>query len=393
MKIIAVALLTCSVFTTLAAAERNAYLIASEPYDDSSFGFPTLLYRVEDHRLVKVRTVTTQQQNTIFVDVYPDKGYALVGSDRRPGLGSLLLDVINMNSVSKQKSYDIDICENCAYISGHMHGKHDAPVYIFRGYNEHSQYRGVDLTTGQILSDFDWTDEAGAYRTGTGSPFTDRSKSFRRVAHDSDWLIYGESESPRRYSMGWEQPQGYGWVAGSIITALLVNNDDIRLVLVYRHDNWKAELRGLGLHLFDKAAGKWFKPDIPSGMESFRAFRHWLVWEDVKPYEPGALDLERLEQQCFPPFLSAAINLSLVREIAPTGSLRFYNARAKELIVHDTSEPNSEVLYVDEDDVAWFRVSDELRRARIENGKLGPATVVVKAPELWAVHWLFFGEE
>ena len=393
MRIVCLALLACSAFATVAAGERSVYLIASEPFDDSFSGFPTLLYRVEENRLVKVRTVTTQQQNTMFVDVYPDKGYALVGSDRTRRLGSLLLDVIDMNSVSTQKSYDIDICKDCAYISSYMQGKHERQVYIFHGYSDGPRHQGVDLRTGQVLTGFNWLSEVNAYRTGPGSPFADRSKTFSRVAHEGDWLIYGQGENPRRYSMGWEQPKEYGWAAGSTITDVVVNNDDIRLIFVYRHDNWKAELRGLGLHVFDKAAGKWFRPDIPPGMGSFRAFRHWLVWEDLKPYEPGALDLELLEQQRFPPFLSAAVNLSMVREIAPTGSLRFYNARAKELIVHDTGEPNSEVLHVDDDDVAWYRVSNELRRAQIGNGKLGPAEVVVKAPELWAVHWLFFGKE
>ena len=110
-------------------------------------------------------------------------------------------------------------------------------------------------------------------------------------------------------------------------------------------------------------------------------------------YAPGSLNLARLELQQFPPFLSAAVNLSQVREIAPTGRLLLCDARAKALIIHDTGEPNSEVLYVDEDDVAWYRVSDELRRAPIEDGKLGPEEVVAKAPELLAVHWLFFGRE
>ena len=50
-------------------------------------------------------------------------------------------------------------------------------------------------------------------------------------------------------------------------------------------------------------------------------------------------------------------------------------------------------LHVDGADVAWYRVRDELRKAKIENGKLGAETVVVKGPEMWAVHWLFFGKE
>ena len=387
-----VALLACLAAASVWAEDRNIYLIASEPYDNSSYGFPTLLYRVEGRRLVKVRTITTHKQNTRFVDVYPARGVALVGSDRTIDRGSLLLDVIDMSSVSTQKSYDIDICDACTYISSHMQDRHDAQAYFFIGYNEGHIYKGVDLRTGRMLKGFDWLDEANAYRTGTGSSFVDGLRSFSRVMHGSEVVIYG-GESLRHYELGWRLPEGFGWELGSTITAVLVNNDDIRVISVYRHSEWNGELRGLGLHVFDKAAAEWSKLDVHSGAGSFRAFGHWLVREEIQSYKPGALDLKRLEWQCFPPFLSAAVNLSMVRGIAPSGRLFFYNALTNASVEHDTGEPNSEVLYVDEYDVAWFRVGDELRRAPIEDGMLGPTEILVKAPELWPVHWLFFGKD
>ena len=292
-----------------------------------------------------------------------------------------------------QKSYDIDLCDGCAYISSHLQDHRDKQVYFIVGYNDDRRYGGVDLKAGGVLSGFDWTDVAGAYRTGTGSLFVDRLKHFSGVVHDGDRLIYGEGPRPTRHALGWQEPKEYGWESGSTITDLLVNNDQVRLIHVHRHSKTHRELPGLGLHVFDKAAGDWSKLDMPGGYGSFRAFGHWLVSEEIRRYEPDLLDLKRLEQQRFPPFLSAAVNLSLVREIAPTGRLRLYNARTRELIVHDTGEPNSEVLYVDEGDIAWYRVSDELRRAPIQDGKLGEPELVAKAPELWAVHWLFFGKE
>ena len=115
--------------------------------------------------------------------------------------------------------------------------------------------------------------------------------------------------------------------------------------------------------------------------------------EDIQSYEPGALDLERLKRHHFPPFLSAAERFSSSEETRQRVRLYIYNARTRELIVHETGEPDTEALYVDEDDAAWYRVSDELRRAPIREGRLGPEEVVAKAPELWAVHWLFFGSE
>ena len=302
-----VALLACLAAANLSAGDQSIYLIASEPYLDRLESFPTLLFRVENGDLIKVRTVTTQEQDTRFVDVYPGRGYALVGSDRRRWPGSLLLlDVIDMNSVSVQKSYEIDLCDDCSFLSSHMQDGPDGPVYFFYGYNDGSDiYKGVDLTTGRMSNDFDVDDEANAYRTGKGSSFVDR-------------------------------------------------------------------LRGL--------------------TGAFRGYGHWLAREDIQSYKPGVVDLERLKRHRFAPFSSAAERFE-DDQAAPSGRFRLYNARTKELIEHDTGEPDTEVLYVDEDRFAYFRVSDELRRARIGDGKLGPEEVLAKAPELWAVHWLFFGRE
>ena len=393
MRIALFALLAGLTIPAVGSEEPSVYLIAGEPHINRLEGFPTVLYRVEDGELIKVRTVTTQQQDAEFVDVIPGRGYVLVGSDRGQDQGSLL-DVIDMRSVSTQKSFDIDICDGCSFRrSGHMHEGRDAPVYFFSGYgNSRSQYTGVDLTTGRMMSDFEPIDRANAYRTGTGSSYVDRLRGYSRIMHDGELFIYGRGESPRRYELGWRLPEGFDWEPGATGTTVIVNNDDMRLITVRRRGEWTGEVRGLGFHVFDKAAGEWSRLEIPRSSGSFRAFGHWLMREDIQSYEPGALDLERLKRHHFPPFLSAAERFEFGR-YAPSGRLYVYNARTGKLIVHDTGEPDTEALYVDEDDVAWYRVSDELRRAPIQEGKFGPEEVVAKAPELWAVHWLFFGRE
>ena len=387
------ALAACLASAAVWAEERNVYLIASEPIENVLQGFPTLLYRVEGGGLVKVRTVNTQRQKTEFVDVYPELGYAFVGSYLY-GVGeSLLLDVIDMDSVSTQRSYEIDVCGGCSFVGSYMQARRGALAYIFCGcaYTKGCSYKGVDLKSGRIVSGFEWIDEANAYRVGTGSSFVDRRKGFWAVMHGSEVLEYGDG-SVRRHELGWSLPEGMVWEPGSTFTDLKVNNDDMRLVLVRRNGEWKGKLQGLGLYVFDKAAGEWSSLDIPVGMGSFRAFGHWLAREDIQTSRSRALDLEPLKAHWFPPFLSAAERFEM-RRYAPTGRLFFYNVRTRELIVHETGEPDTEVLYVDGNDMAWYRVSDELRRAPILGERLGPPEVVARGPELWAVHWLFFGRE
>lgn len=385
--------MACLACPAVWAEERSVFLIASEPYLGRMDTFPTVLYRVEGDALVKVRTVTTQRQDTEFVDVFPSRGLALIGSDRGNGRGSILLDVIDMNAVSAQKSYDIDLCDDCGLVSRNLQYGHDSKLYFLEGYKyKHGgMYTGMNLLTGQKSNRVDRIDEANAYRIGTGSSFVDRMSRFVGVIDGSELLIFG-GESPQRRGLGWQLPEEYGWEFGSIFTDVLVNNEDVRLISVYRDSDWEGEVSGLGLHVFDKAASEWFQLDAPVGMGSFRAFGHWLVREDIQDYRPGVLDLERYRWHQFPPFLSVAERFES-RRFAPTGRLYFYNALTRESIIHVTGEPDTEILFIDDQDVAWYRVSDELRRAPILHGRLGPPELVAAAPELWAVHWLFFGKE
>ena len=167
-------------------------------------------------------------------------------------------------------------------------------------------------------------------------------------------------------------------------------------------------------YVYEKASGEWSELTLPgSGVPMvelryhvsnldmsglyfpMRAFREWLAAEEIDKinvYEPRTFDLEGLAEQRFGSFRSAA-ERSKNRKAALSGRFRLFNARTKDLIVHDTGEPNSEVLYVDEEARVYYRVSDELRRARIQDGRLEKSMVLVKVPELWAVHWLFVGHE
>ena len=389
------ALAACLVSAATWSAERNVYLIASEPTADFLGGFPTLLYRVEEGGLVKIRTVTTQRQDTKFVEVYPELGYALVGSELSKEGGSYLLDVISMGSVSRQTSYEIDVCAGCSLTSTYIQDRPGALVYVFGGYIREGPYldtyQGVDLNSGRMMSGFEWIDEVNAYRNGTGSYFADYPYAFGAVVHGNEVLEYGR-ESVRRHELDWRLPEVHDLEPESTVMDVLVNNGGMRLVRLYPRE-WKGKVPGMGLYMFDKAVGEWSRPSMPtSGYGAFRAFGHWLAMAEFQDHAPGSLDLERLSGQWFPPFPSAAERFEM-KGYAPSGRLFFYNARTKALIAHDTGEPNSEVLHVDGDDVAWYRVSDELLRAPILDDRLGAPEVVARGPELWPVHWLFFGKE
>ena len=372
----------------LAAGEENLYLIASEPFDAPLATFPTLFYRLDGGQLTKIRTVTTQRQDTMFARVYHDKGYAVVASDGA-AKGSFLLNVIDLESVSAQTSYDIDTCEGCFYIESYLLSRNDSLIYVILGRDRDRVYRGVNLRTGAMSSDFDDRDEVHAYSGSHGNGFVDHGggiilRNIMGVGKDA--VIY-EWGNARR--LGWTLPDGLELRKDGSYAVQYMNNDHLRVTSIGGHPR---DSRSRLFYVYAKAGDAWSKLKLSGGLFSLRAYRHWLIAEEIYRGIPGSPELERLEVQHFPPFLSAADRLR-ARDIAPSGRFYLYNARTQALIIHDTGEPNSEVLYVDEDDAVYYRVSDELRRAQIEDGELARPSVLVKSPVLWAVHWLFLGKE
>ena len=385
-------LLALSASVGLAAGERNLYLIASEPSAAFSSTFPTLLYRLDGDRLTKVRTVTTQRQDTMFVRVYHDKGYAVVAS-KGVKVGSFLLDVIDLESVSTQASYDIDVCE-CSYIHSYLLSRNDSLIYVFHGYgNSIEAYQGVDLRTGEMSRDYTDLDQANQYSgaNGNGSVDMGGGVSVRGVSRNGSEAVLQERETMHR--LGWDLPEELELEERKVWAMQWVNTDYMRVISTHSYipgyDRDESKER---IYVFDKAVGAWSNFMFESGRFPFRSHRRWLVSEQVFGDGPEDLEFKRLDEQRFPPFLSAGQRFRF-RERMPTGQFILYNSRTQELIAHDTGEPNSEVLYVDEDDRVYYRVSDELRLAQIENGELARPRVLVKSPVLWAVHWLFLGQE
>ena len=377
----------------LAAGDRGVYVIASEPCSICLPRFPTLLFRVDGENLSKIRTVTTQSQGTIFIHAFHDKGYVFVGSEGALK-GSFLLDVIDLEAVSTQESYDINMCEDCSFIStNHLQIREGSLIYLVRGAREdQDRYRGVNLKTGRISTDFGVGDEGRAYLVGPGSPFVDTNHSPLNVFDDAREALNNVYDKKSR--LGWKAPGELELALGKVAAWQLVNNDQMRTISAREFLDGESRSRKVGYFVFDKAAGSWSRLELPKGYFPLRAHRHWLVTEEFDPEPSIELNFVELAAQFYAPFPSTASRFSMrFGGSVPTGLFRFYNLYTKEMIIHDTDEPYSEVLYVDENDMVYYRVSDELRLAQIEGGKLVHSRVLVKSPEMWAVHWLFLGRE
>ena len=440
---VAPGLLLVQAFLAIAcfADDERMYVITSEPNPNRAYNrAPAVLYRVEGEELEKVRTITTALQDTLFVQPYPDQGYVFVGSEgARPG--AFLLDVLDLRSLGVERTLDLDGCwgcnaanhrsgcMGCCYATSQLFNQGGRLIYIVQTGTWYSEELdcacrdlGVDVVTGEAVADVSTASLGLSYEYGAPGGLVDGGDFGIPIYADGRQAIVRGKTDARAHRLGWEIPDDMRLGPGPKYPAdrafgdwarLMINNDQMRVLHMLRggEPSPGADADKRRFHVFDKASWEWRKLELRgSGVPMhaqrghvhtldtrgfylpMRAFREWLAAEEVYRYEPEALDMERLAEHRFAPFSSAAERFE-DDQAAPSGRFRLYNVRSKELIVHDTGEPDSEVLYVDEDRFAYFRVSDELRRARIGDGKLGPEEVLVKAPELWAVHWLFFGRE
>lgn len=413
------------------AGEEQMYVIAGEPNPNKYMNdAPAVLYRVARDRLEKVRTITTTRQDTLFVHPYPDQGYVFVGSvGARPG--AFLLDVLDLRSMGVERTLELDGCwgcnasnyrkgcVGCRYATSQLLNRDGRLIYriqpgTWQGEQLDCACRelGVDVDTGEAVAGLGTGALRFAYEYGSPGGMVDGG--------DFGAEVYAEGRRAMAWGKGDVQGHDLGWELPADLTLgsdrqgdsarLMVNNDHMRVIGREAFDQSDRRPAAMMLYVFDKASEEWSTLELPgSGVPvgarrsyvatldtsgtyfPMRAFREWLAAEEVYAYEPGALEMERPVEQDGP-FRSAAERFEDYKA-APSGRFRLYNVRTKELIVHDTGEPDSEVLYVDEQDIAWFRVSDELRRASILEDRLGPPEVVVTATELWAVHWLFFGRQ
>ena len=433
MRIGPALLLLQAIFATASVAgEERMYVIASEPFPNRYMNdAPAILYRVDLGRLEKIRTITTARQDTLFVQPYPDQGYVFVGSVGARA-GAFLLDVVDLRTVGVERTLDLDGCwgcnarnhrngcMGCRYATSQLLNREGQLIYMIQPgiwYGEQldcsCRNLGVDVVTGEAASGLGTGALRFAYEAGSSGGLVDGGDFGADIyAEENRAIAWGRGEAEAE-DLGWELPPDLilGSDSWGDSARLIVNNDQMRVVVRVPFNRPDTLAAATMFYVFDKATAEWATLELPgSGVPKgaqthyvetldtsgtyfpMRAIREWLAAEEIYRYEPGAMDMERLAKHQFGPFSSVAERIGDY-EAAPTGRFHLYNVRTKDLIVHDTREPDSEVLYVDEDDFAWFRVSDELRRARIEDGKLGRPEVVVKTPEMWAVHWLFFGRE
>ena len=372
--------------------DPQLYAIAGLPLFDSGELFPVVLYRVEDGSLTKVRTVATRHQGSWFVKAYLEKGFVFVVSDGAVA-GSYLVDILDLADMSRELSKDFDVCADCVLVEAWLLQRRGRLVFHLGGRGEGRIRRnlGLDLASGEFVDDIDRSDVTYVYHTGWPPGGVEDKSVFVRG-------IYLRPDNPTQpyvkrgadtYDLDWVLPGWFSMGEGEWLTQT-ANTDQMR-VLFKAGGNTSQEL------VLDKVSQRWSNVPLsrfPPGRP--RVFGRWLVQETTRQGNAQSFVDGPLGTNVSEPFLSVAHRLAFGyahTDRMPMGTLLFYDTRTGNLVEEVTDEPDSEILLIDDGDVAYFRVGDELRSARLGDRALTEKRLVAQGPELWNVHWLVRGYE
>ena len=378
--ILSVALVCSTFLTDFAVASGKIYLIAGNPAHSLTWSFPVLLYSLEGSVVRKLRTIATQKQNAFFVRPYQAKGFVLVGSEATPT--SFLIDRIDLSSIEKEQSYEFSICKSCSYVRSNLVELGDENVLMHvSGTSKNGVFRadiaGLNIGNGSVV-EMSYDNQNSVYSFGASGGYEDSGDRLASIYADGRNAAWGYNQ---KLDLGWKLPEGFNPAETERIFQS-VNNDSIRIVtssgLVDREHGKQT------YYINDKKHNQWSSVTLDGNGLRVRGFKHWLATE-----ETYSSSTEFISKDSSGLFLTASERFAYKRD-SPTGRLYLYNGIASRLIVYDTNEPDSEVLFVDGDEV-YFRVADEIRVGHLRLDHIDNIRTLVKSPLILAVHWLVKG--
>jgi len=386
-------------------AAEGLYAIAGVPLSSMGESSPVVLYRVENGGLTKMRTIATLGQSAHVVRSYPEKGFVFVVSDGAFD-NSFLVDIIELADMSWERSVDFDFggCASCVYLKARLLERDGHLLFYLQAGGDGpkgahvSQSVGLDMHSGEFVHDIDRADVTYLQHSGGQAGGVDGSDvvfsiGVRERRPEQPYVTL-DSDA---FDLGWRLPRWFSLPEGGWLVQV-ANNDDARVLRTVAPAGGTSEWLVL-----NKSAGRWHSfplSTFPAGGDA-RLHGRWLIREDVhEGYDHaawrGGRGVHSTPDRAWPaekrrgedPYWSAEVRAG-VRRRTPTGVLQFYDTRTGNLAVKNTGHLDSETLMIDEHDVVYFRVGDELRRAAIRDGTLANEETISNAPELLAVHWLF----
>ena len=370
--------------TLLVASISNAsdeiYLFAGNPAHRLTHSSPVVVYVLKDNAIQKVRTITTQKQNALFVRPYHEKGFVLIGSEATPN--TFLLDKVTLDSIEEEQSFELDTCSGCIFFQSNLVDLEGDDLYM------HVTAEAVnDVITFHVAAlDVENGAPANLGLNHLDSVFTFGSSGGNVDGGDRLSSIYS---SGREAAWGYRQKFKLGWVLPDTFHPLetdtifqLVNNRLVRAITSSALIDLASDDMHTTLYIQNKQNDKWSSLVLDGNALRVRGFGRWVVTEEAylsgasSISNPANLELFLTAQQRF--------EYSGVRQ---TGRLYLFDGMNSQLVYYETGNADSEVLLVDDTDV-YLRVGDEIKVGEIRSGELKDVRTLAKSPLVFAVHWL-----
>jgi hypothetical protein len=154
--------------------------------------------------------------------------------------------------------------------------------------------------------------------------------------------------------------------------------------------------------VLNKQTHRWRTLDLPTAASTktglpVRVFGNWLVTTEMTwrpPAEPMATATRGIANQQKTPMYSGPPNLHAAydrrfRNIEIPGKLAIWNlADDRKLTLH-TGQEDSEILAIAKGGEMLYRIDDAIYSAKVEGNRIGQTSLVVKAPAVANIHWVF----
>ena len=283
-----------------------------------------------------------------------------------------------------------------------------------------SSFLGVNLARQRVIENLDYGALRDAYTYGASGGLAEGEDYVYPVHEANGEAVAYFGNAP--YPLGWRLPHPLRSNAASgdpsqdshgkedaerlpppPVTVQTAHNDQLRALADVAWGMGPTSARAF--HVFDKSSRSWARIVLRGEVFQMRAYEPWLaikelydmseaLWKQHSEY--ARFDAQRAPfslRANYPSdlFPSTAQRLSQTG-VAPAGRLHLYHVHRQRHVTHATGEMNSEVLFVDDKDHVYYRVNDELRRARVGDGGFDDMVVLAKHPVILAVHHLFFAK-
>ncbi len=187
--------------------------------------------------------------------------------------------------------------------------------------------------------------------------------------------------------------------------SIVINNND---AFVFSLSNSQVSDKDLGyvnLAILDKSSNTWFRQRIKGNYDgALRSFGRWIVgtvYSNLNIFNENGQLVETLRKESpgksqrrkkmFKTGMPADYRFDYFGVYSP-GILYILNVKTRDYLEWDTKQGDSEILLVENNEV-YYRVSDEIYKAPILNGKkLGKAKLLIKSEMVPDIHWAFLSK-